>query len=132
MATLVGPRQPHGTLEVLRVVQLDVDADVVREATREQLRLLQRLETPCMSHASLERVLIRLDGRGEWQACQVREVVGGDRQPKVFVAEALELLPLWHARVALVVDVPLLRGAGQPDSVDEARLLGTEEGLALV
>jgi hypothetical protein len=92
--------QANGTLKILWFMQLDVHLNVVRKATREQLRLLQRHEPARARHAHLEGVQICVDRRCEWKAREVRQMISTERQPKTLMAEASELLPLWPATVA--------------------------------
>ena len=58
---LVRACQPHGPLEILRVVELDVDANVVRKALGEQLSLLVRREATGVRHARLKRIQVRIN-----------------------------------------------------------------------
>jgi len=51
------------TLEILRVMELDVDVDVVRKAAGEQLLLLVRREAAGVRHTRLERIQVRINSK---------------------------------------------------------------------
>ena len=90
-----------------------------------------------MCEPRLEQLQVSLDGGGERQSDQVRQVIRADRWSKSLVTETLELIPRRLASVALQGDVPLLSRAAQvvgsePDTICVRGLLGAEELLALV
>jgi hypothetical protein len=62
---LVGACQPYGTLEILGLVQLDVDAKSLRQPPGEELGLLEWSEMARVREPRLERLQVRLHGGGE-------------------------------------------------------------------
>ena len=90
-----------------------------------------------MCEPRLEQLQVSLDGGGERQSGQVRQVIRADRWSKSLVTDTLELVLVRLASVALQGDVPLLSRAAQvvgsePDMICVQGLLGAEELLALV
>ena len=71
VAALLGACQAHGALQVLRVMQLHIDADVLRDTPNEELSLLVRRESASVRHAGLESLLIGSDVGREWQTSQL-------------------------------------------------------------
>jgi hypothetical protein len=81
-ATFISTRQAHSPLQVLRVVELDIYPDVLRQSTHEQLCLLVWCEASSMRQACHERLQIRGYVRGEGQTRQFRQMVvsGGPKR----------------------------------------------------
>lgn len=136
VAALVGACQAHGALEILRIVELDIDADVLRQASHEELRLLIWGEAPRVRHARLE-LLVRHDVGWERQTSQICQVIRAERQPETLMAKALEFLPNELAGIALQDVVPLLRNThevegGEPHLVALRGALGAEEPIIAV
>lgn len=88
IAPLIRPCQAHGMLQILRFVELDVDADILRQPTGEQSSSLQRGEVSRVRCPGLERLHVRIHGRLEQQSNQVREVVGTEGGTKALLAVA--------------------------------------------
>ena len=80
----------HGILECLGGAELDVDADVVGQATHEEVRLLLRQQLRCVAHHGVEALLVILDGTVPGEPCQLREKIGTDGWPKALGDELLE------------------------------------------
>jgi hypothetical protein len=89
-------------------MELDIDLDVLRQSTREQLCLLVWCEASSMRQACQERVQIRGYIRGERQTHQFRQMIGSERWTKALMTKLLEFLLGWCAGVALDDKVPLL------------------------
>ena len=87
--TLESTGEVHGRLEILRVAQLDVHADVVREAADEQLRLLRGGEVPRMAQDGVEALGVILHRGDEGQACQLGEARAVERRAKRRVHSSL-------------------------------------------
>ena len=74
IAPLVRARQPHGVLEVLRVLEFDVHTYILRKTAGEQARLLECGEFAGVGGAGLERLHVRVHRGAERQAREVGEV----------------------------------------------------------
>ena len=98
---LESPCQVHGVLECLGGAELDVNADVVRQATHEEVHLLLRRQLRRVAHHGVEALLVVLDGAVPGESCQLRETIGPDGRPKALGDELLEVLLGWHALVLL-------------------------------
>lgn len=80
---LQGPGQVHGLLEVRGEAKLDVDVDVVREPTHEQLGLLKCREVARVAHHYVEAISVVLQYCGcERKAHQLGEACTPPGRPK--------------------------------------------------
>ena len=86
VAALVRARKPHGTLQILLVIELNIDPDMVQQAACEELRLLLRRKAAGVRHPGLERIQVGVQQQREWQTRQIRQVIGAERRPKTRVA----------------------------------------------
>jgi hypothetical protein len=137
VAPLIGARQGHGALEVLRIMEFNVDPDVVGQAAGEQLRLLIGGQAAGVHHTRLELVLVRCDRRREREPNQVRQMVRAEWRPEALVTQALEIFPQRLASVPFEDAVPLLGGAGEveggePDFLGLGGTLRAEELVTAV
>jgi len=112
----------HGGLKILGRPELDVDTDVIREATHEQVGLLEWRELRRMAHQGVETLLVLLDGAVPREPCKLREAVAADGWTEALIGEFLEALPRRHALVLLEGIVPGLRHSGhvvrgEPDPI---------------
>jgi hypothetical protein len=73
-------------LQVLRLVELDVDADVIWEAPGEELCLLQWGEGARVRRAGLECLHVLVDRGCERQPCQIGQVIGTEGRPEPLLA----------------------------------------------
>lgn len=64
-APFVYAHQAHGTVQVLGILKLDIDSDVIRKTTSEQLGLLEWCQVSGVSHACQECLQVGVDGGGE-------------------------------------------------------------------
>lgn len=137
VTALISAHKAHGTLQILRIMELDINANVLGKAASEKLGLLVRCKVPCVRHPVLERLLVGCDGSRERQPSQFGQVVGSKRRPKALVAQAFKLIPSGLAGVALKDIIPLLGSPRkmegcEPHSVDIRRALGTEKAIATI
>lgn len=114
-------------------MKLDINPDVFRQSTGEELGLLVQCQLARMGHARLEC----FHRRREWELGQIRQVIGAERWTEALVAQMPEFLPRRRAGIALMDEVPLLSRAGevvrrQPHLFTMARLLRAKELLTFV
>ena len=124
----------HGGLKILGRPELDVDTDVIREATHEQVGLLEWRELRRMAHQGVETLLVLLDGAVPREPCKLREAVAADGWTEALVGEFLEAFPRRHALVLLEGIVPGLRHLGhvvrgEPNPIRGQCTLSSEELL---
>ena len=98
---LEGPHQVHGGLKILRCPEFDVDADVIRKATHEEVVLLEWGRLWRVAYQGVETLQIFLDGAMPREPCEVRETVAADGWTEALVGELLEAFPRRHALVVL-------------------------------
>ena len=137
IAALISARKPHGMLQVLGLEELDIDADVFRQTTGEQPRLLQHREVIGMCGTGLKLCHVRVHQSSERQPRQVGEVVGAEGRAEALLTHATEVRPRGAAYVAFQDDVPLLSHAREvircePDLVHLPCHLAAEKLLTLV
>jgi hypothetical protein len=61
----------HGGLKILGRPELDVDTDVSREATHEQVGLLEWRELQRVAHQGIETLLVLLDDVVPRESCKL-------------------------------------------------------------
>lgn len=110
---LIGASHGHGVLKVLRIVELDIDPDVFRQPTGEQLRLLVGDQATGVRHARLELVLVCRNGGQKRQPRKVCQMVRSKRRRKMLVTQTFEFLPTRIADIPLEHIIPLLGGTGE-------------------
>jgi hypothetical protein len=108
-------------LEVVRLPQLNVHPDVLRESTHIQLRLLERRQVKGVAQERVEALRV-LHGGQERKAGELREPVVADGRAEMQVTELLEALLAGHAFILLQRVVPCLGCIekvvqGEPDVV---------------
>jgi hypothetical protein len=125
----------HGRLKVVRLAQLNIDPDMVRETADEQVRFLVWQKVVGVADEFIEALLVLLDRSREGKARQLGEAVGAHRRAEPLVAQFREAIPCRYTLVDLQGVVPRLGDSrqvvrGEPDAVSRRRLLSAEFATA--
>jgi hypothetical protein len=78
-APFISPRQVHGRLKIVRVAQLDVDPDMVRETADEQVRFLVWQKVVGVADEFVEAFLVLLDRAPEGKNGRLVRTAGPNR-----------------------------------------------------
>ena len=89
------------------LLEFDISADVLWEATGEQLRFLQWCESTSVRCPGLEQLRVGLHRGGEGEARQLGKVIGVEGRAEPLLTELFERLPLRASRIMFQVQVPL-------------------------
>ena len=89
-----------------------------------------------MCQSGLESVQISFNNGGEWQPCQISEMVGAEGRPEPLLTKPTEIIPCRSPGVPLENGIPHLGLAGhvegrEPHPIDGPSLLSSKELLAL-
>lgn len=77
-----GPHEVYRCLQVLGCLEFNLDANVLRLATHEQINLLLWKQIGVVANQCIEALLVVLDRVVEGQPCKLGETVVKNRWPK--------------------------------------------------
>jgi len=132
----IRPSQTHRRLQIGRRLKLDVGAQWLTQARREEVDLLWHRQTITAAQQREELLLVLLDRSGAVQVLEFGEPVGADGRAETQVDEVGETRPRDDVVVPLDGVVPLGRDAvevqrGEPHLLHLQGAHAPEVGLAL-